>query len=206
MIAGATAGPLDGAPGGHALRLPGGGASATVGAPGDLNFGTGGLSIAVWVRTTMRGFGRIVTKGSFGWTPGYFLSVGHGGDGHLGFGVGGGASWGAGGSIETTTAQALVNDGGWHHVCATYDGDAGEVRLYVDGLARPLQARGGTDGRVFGDILRVRDTTPAIGSSPLALTVGSHLGRQEVFVGDLADLRLFGRGLAPGAVAALARR
>ncbi|MPZ96183.1 MAG: hypothetical protein GEU96_15045, partial [Propionibacteriales bacterium] len=47
LIAGATAGPLDGAPGGHALRLPGGGASATVGAPGDLNFGTGGLSIAV---------------------------------------------------------------------------------------------------------------------------------------------------------------
>jgi hypothetical protein len=206
LLGGATAEPLPGAPGGHALHLGGDGAMATAGTPTDLNFGTAGFSLSAWVRTSMEGRGRIVSKGSFGYTPGYFLSVGHGGNGHLGFGVGGGAIWWGGGAIETTSAEPVVGDSTWRHVCATYDGRAREVRLYIDGTAVRQTQTGGTVGHVFGNVLRHRETSPAIAASHLALTVGAHVDRRELFVGEIADLRLFGRGIGSEEVTALARR
>lgn len=206
LLSGATVEPLDGAPGGHGLRLTGDGAGATVGDPPDLNFGTAGFSVALWLRTSMHGIGRVVSKGSYGWTPGYFLSVGHGGEGHLGFGVGGGATWGGGGSVECFTAEPLVGDDRWHHVCAAFDGVAGEIRLYVDGAGRAIDRRAGTDGTALGDVLRLRDTSPAVAASPLALTIGSHLGRHELFAGELTDLRFFGSGITADEVEKLAGR
>jgi hypothetical protein len=190
----------DGPPAGRALELPGPGAFATAGYPPDLNFGAEGLSLAVWLRTTMTGVGRVISKGSFGWTPGYFLSVGHGGDGRVGFGLGGGSIWGAGGSVEVSTAEARIDDGAWHAVVAAFDGASRTLRIVVDGEAQTLRKRPGTDGWVSGDTLRLPDGAPAIGASPLALTVGSHLGREEWFTGQVGGLRLF-RGAADPAAA-----
>lgn len=187
------------------LRLPGGPAFGTVGATSDLNFGSAGMTVAVWLRTTMTGKGRVLSRGSFGWTPGYFLSAGHGGDGHVGFGIGGGSTWGSGGSVEIATADPVLADGDWHQVAATID-SAGTARIVVDGAARNLVKTPGTDGHVFGDELRTRPSSPAVPAGQLALTIGSHLGTDEFYQGDLADLRLYGRALDPSALTALARR
>lgn len=54
-------------------------------------------------------------------------------NGHVGFGLGNPDTM-----IESTTA---VNDGGWHHIAATSDGN-GNMRLYVDGALQDQENAG----------------------------------------------------------------
>ena len=37
------------------------------------------------------------------------------------------------GSSPSAASQALTADGNWHHVCGTYDGSTGTIKLYIDG-------------------------------------------------------------------------
>jgi hypothetical protein len=173
------------------LRLPGRPAFGVV-TPGDgLDFGSSGLRVEVWLRSAWPGPGRVLSKGCFRSTPGYFLGVGQGGAGRVTFGVGAGSACGAGRSIEFHSRGAPLADGGWHLVEVSFDAARRRAGIKVDGEPQALLRRPWCDGLVVGDELRWRPGSPAIASSPLALTIGSHMGADEFFCGDIAGLRFF---------------
>jgi hypothetical protein len=94
-------------------------------------------------------------------------------------------------AIKVRTRERL-NAGEWHHVALTYDGSgkASGVFLYVNGkLASTAVVQNTLRGPILTDA---------------PLTVGSKaLGKP--FIGQLDDLRLYDRALAPDEVEALAR-
>ena len=114
----------------NSLYLPGGGTCVQISSVSDLNFNTGGggFTISAWIKTT--GVGSIATKcpppsyiitdtGAGPHTPALFVN-----DVTLGYDV-----FYVGG-VQT---PQLVNDGKWHHVAVTYDGQSTST-LYVDGF------------------------------------------------------------------------
>ena len=83
------------------------------------------LTVELWVRTSATSYAQVFTAGFIN----CFLAVQNNGNG-FDFGIGDGSNW------EILTVQpgaGLVNDGQWHYVAATYDGEA--MRLYLDGTA-----------------------------------------------------------------------
>ncbi|MEM7391855.1 MAG: LamG-like jellyroll fold domain-containing protein [Verrucomicrobiota bacterium] len=67
-----------------------------------------------------------------------------------------------------------LNDGQWHHVAGTYDGDA--LRLFVD-------------GRQIGR----RTESGLLGSTPGPYFIGSYSGKKEPFHGMIDDVRIYNR-------------
>lgn len=186
-----------------ALLLDGRG-FATAGNPTGLNFARRDFSVSLRFRTQMTNIGRLISKGSYGWTPGYFISVGHGGAGHIGVGVGAGQRPGAVGSVEMWSREGGFNDNRWHHVVLVVDRAGEWIRLYVDGSLRPVEQRLNTLGLAGDSGLRLPPDAPAVASSMNALTLGCHLGWGEMFVGAIADVRLYDNALGQAEVAALA--
>jgi hypothetical protein len=94
------------------------------------------------------------------------------------------------GAIQIRTRERL-RLGDWHHVAVTYDGSgkAAGLRLYVGGVPAEVEV--------------VRDTLAGSIANDAALRLGSReLG--EPFVGQIDDLRLYGRVLAPEQIEQLA--
>jgi len=94
------------------------------------------------------------------------------------------------GAIQVKTRDRF-RFGDWHHVALTYDGSgkAAGARLYVDGEP--------------ADIDVVRDTLAGPIASDAPLTIGRRsLG--PAFLGQIDDMRLYGRVLDPGQIANLA--
>jgi hypothetical protein len=195
---------LGGPPGktASALVLDGNG-FAGAGIPSLLNFGKGSFTLALWMRTSMAEIGRLISRGSYGWTPGYFLSVGHGGAGRIGFGLGAGSLAGAASSVEMFTRLGGFNNNVWRHVAAVVDRTAGVITLYVDGVAQQVDKTAGTAGTVITNGLQLPAGSPASGSSTYGLTLGCHSGWGELFRGGLADVRIFDRALTATEVGAI---
>jgi hypothetical protein len=86
-----------------------------------------------------------------------------------------------------------VNDGTWHHVAVTLDGDTGRVTYYVDGAAV-----GGytTDTRIGPDDVL------SVGQDYDDADFGDGFGTSDFFEGDLEEVRVFDRALPADAVAA----
>lgn len=95
-----------------------------------------------------------------------------------------------GSAIRVNTREALTPDG-FHHIAATYDGSgkAAGIRIYVDGVPRALEV---THDRLSGSI---RSSAP--------FTIGGRTPGAP-FRGDIDDVRLYARVLAPDEVIALA--
>ncbi|MFE0632519.1 LamG-like jellyroll fold domain-containing protein [Streptomyces sp. NPDC058864] len=70
--------------------------------------------------------------------------------------------------------------GEWTHVVGVYDYDAGEIRLYVDGVLKDTQPF----------------TTPWLATAPVTLGYKATAGAQGFYRGDLDDVRLFDRALS----------
>ena len=79
-----------------------------------------------------------------------------------------------------------IMDGQWHHVAATYDGNA--VRLFLDGNLL-------TEKKITG-------TLGASGSNPAY--IGSYIGTKEIFEGGIDDVRVYDHGLSKDDIAKLA--
>ncbi|MDN3024439.1 LamG-like jellyroll fold domain-containing protein [Streptomyces sp. S.PB5] len=75
---------------------------------------------------------------------------------------------------------AAARLGEWTHVVGVYDYDAGEIRLYVDGVLKDTQPF----------------TTPWLATGPVTLGYKATGGAQALMKGDLDDVRLFDRALS----------
>ena len=94
------------------------------------------------------------------------------------------------GAIQIRTRERF-RFGDWHHVALTYDGSgkAAGARLYVDGEPAAVDV--------------VRDTL----AGPIATDAPLTIGRRSLgppFLGQIDDMRLYGRVLEPGQIANLA--
>lgn len=121
----------------------GSGAYVTMGNPSDrgLDFDQGSFSVSLWLKYTDNANPagthgrRILSKGHYAWTPGYFIAVHN--QGKISAGVGSSALTISDGTLVQTTEN--FNDGRWHHVTVTWDWVNRKARIYVDGVARDLE-------------------------------------------------------------------
>jgi hypothetical protein len=145
-----------------------------------------GLTVAFWVKAAGapkpgKTAQTLITKGGASW------SVRRAGaEGRLVFGLTGPETTGKDRrKAAQLTATRRVDDGQWHHVAGTYDGQ--RMALYLDGVLDASLAASGSLGLT---------TEPLwLGNNPVA--------RSEAFTGWLDDLRLYRRGLTEVEIKAL---
>lgn len=171
------------------------------------NFDRGDFTLTGHFAAQSDGWQRMVTKGHYGNSPGYFLQWS---SGHLVFGVGGKKGDDDSepmGAVLLETNESFA-DGAWHSVAAVVDRSSRTVRVYVDGTARALTA---TTGAGFctagsGTSASIDGCVFAAASSNDQLTFGAYVGEEgltEQYEGSLDDIRLYSRVLSPAEIANL---
>ncbi|MHA3771729.1 golvesin C-terminal-like domain-containing protein [Verrucomicrobiota bacterium sgz303538] len=185
---------------GNALSFAGGTnrVEVTEASPARVNFGKDqSFSIAAWVKMAPNANGpaRIVSKGYYGGTSGYFLSTGHIEQGKIAFGVGTGTLNGV-----LIATQERFDDDLWHHVVAVFDRSTQKASIFVDGEQRKLTKANGTGGTVDSIDQRSLDFSTISNldaSSTETLVFGKHLNQDEPFVGRIDEVRIYGGVLPP---------
>jgi hypothetical protein len=172
---------------GSALNFNGTSNTVNMGNAAPLNTGTNSFSISSWFKTTATGLHRIVSKGNYGWTNGYFLGIGHGGDGLVATGLAQGSQ---ASSVLFHTTNTF-NDGQWHHAVAVYDRQAGTAQLYIDGTAQQVATLSGTCGTANGTVVDISACGSITGTSTDPFSVGSWNGSKEFFNGSIDDTRIY---------------
>jgi RHS repeat-associated protein len=147
------------------------------------------LTVAAWVRTTESGVSqRIVAKDQLG-IPGNFLLRWHAGWGAWLFQ----AYDSAAGTWRNARFDGTgLHDGDWHHLAGTVDATAGEVTLWIDGVAvdtQPFTAATLDDSDGERLVVGADSDVAALG---------------EPFAGTLDDVRVYTLALAGAEVADLA--
>jgi hypothetical protein len=153
-----------------------------------LRLGTGDFSLAVWVYETKRNASYqdcVVSKRGSGDTNGWFLSLAGQNDpesppGHFFYQV-------SGGDDPYMVSQAAIPLNQWHHLVAVYHSGSQTMQMFIDGTL---------DSSVSGTL------PPPNASTTNAMTVGNDSGAY-IFNGNLDDLRIYNRALAPSEVLAL---
>jgi hypothetical protein len=173
---------------GTALNFNGTSGNVSMGNQTALNTGTNSFSVSSWFKTTSTGVERIVSKGHYGWTNGYFLGVGHGGSGLVATGMGAGGSEANSVLFHTTNA---FNDGNWHHAVTVYDRQAGTARLYIDGVAQQVVVLSGTCGTSEGTFINISACGSITGTSTDPFSVGSWNASAEFFNGSIDDVSVY---------------
>jgi hypothetical protein len=102
---------------------------------------------------------------------------------HLGFDENQVAVWRFG-DFDPVIKSSVAPDGGWHHLAYSWDG--GTHRLYLDGAPLGTSTAGVKNGAVQ------------------TARLGTWQPPEEMFSGDLDDVRVYGRALADGEIARLA--
>ncbi len=141
------------------------------------------FSISFWMQTTRTG-------GGPQWYQGLGLVDGEVGGATSDFGlalVGNRVGFGIGDPDITLTSSAVVNDGSWHHIGATRNGDTGEMRLYVDGVLQGMA-----------------DGSPVPRTASPTLHIGSLRTGIGYLAGGIDELRLYDGVLPPEGVIVLA--
>ena len=92
------------------------------------------------------------------------------------------------------TAPGVIQFGQWQHVAATFDGAAGQVKIYVNGQERALTLIEGT-GAFGGDIVGTRNFF--IGRRQALEDIGGYEGAEGAayYKGLIDELSLYGRAL-----------
>ncbi len=144
----------------------------------NLNFGSSSdFSIAVWFRTTTTSISRLVEKGSVtGVGKRYEFKVLS--NGTLKWELSDGAT------AKSGESTSVVNDDVWHLGVVTFDRD-GNAQIYIDGSA---------DGSAV-DISAVLDIDDA--AEPLTFGIRSQNESSNPFDGDISDVLIYNRVLAP---------
>ncbi|MGB1129294.1 MAG: LamG-like jellyroll fold domain-containing protein [Haloferula sp.] len=136
------------------------------------------VTISCWVNTT-DGSDQVIA--SFDRNSYWRLSVGNetADDGEIGWHIITDAGQ------QDFASNRTIDDGDWHHVVATFDGAAEELRIYIDGVLDATQPNAGT---VFGSS-RIRYGFVGIGSE--AEEFDGTTGPNTVFNGSLDDFHIF---------------
>jgi hypothetical protein len=152
----------------------------SIGNPPLLNLG-GPITVAAWVRAGASDGIRDVVAHGWRHDPGFDLAL------RLDAGAYEFTMWD--GSIDHAVSAPIpaAQAGAWVHLCGTFDG--AQYALYVDGTL--VATRPDTAAPPAGV-----DTTWTIAGQPA----------DRQFLGEIDDVRLYARALAPWEVAALARR
>jgi hypothetical protein len=186
-------------------------AYVTMGNPSDrsLDFGSDSFSIALWVKYTDvsipagQNGRRIISKGDYGFNPGYTIVLE--GTGQLYTGIG--STLGDGSQALFFHTVSEYNDGKWHHVAAVFDRQDSTARIYVDGVAQALVKdanSGGTVDPQAPTVISYPDlTTLSATSTDMPLTVSSHMGVYDFFKGDVDNVRFYRKAIGGPEVAAL---
>jgi hypothetical protein len=99
-------------------------------------------------------------------------------------------------SYIASAVPVIPFNGQWQHVAMTADTDTGQVHLYVNGQAVPLQVLGGSEtvSGTFADVNHI-----FIGQRQSSKTPERALGAAH-FKGLIADLEVYNRALSPGEI------
>ncbi|MCD9020665.1 LamG-like jellyroll fold domain-containing protein [Cohnella silvisoli] len=162
----------------------GGNANAT-------NMGTDSFSVGLWFKSVSPvGHLRMITKGNWGNSSGYFMWYD---GGAITFSIG---SNGVQANTVLVSTPGGLDDGNWHQATAVVDRTAQTVKIYIDGVAKTLTKGGGYCGTASGASLDISGCTSLNASSSDALTFGSYNGFAEFYSGSLDDVRLYKRALS----------
>ncbi|OYT52581.1 MAG: hypothetical protein B6U72_07660, partial [Candidatus Altiarchaeales archaeon ex4484_2] len=99
--------------------------------------------------------------------------------------------------IDDMSGLVSVDDGLWHHLCASYDSGTGEKRIYVDGHLDASKTA--HEGNPLGQNPRYG----FIGVGSEAAEFDGAKGPNQYFKGVLDEFRIYGRALSEGEVADL---
>ncbi|WNQ10887.1 right-handed parallel beta-helix repeat-containing protein [Paenibacillus aurantius] len=170
----------------------------SMGGAGQANMGTGSFSVGLWFKTLSTGIHqRMITKGNWGNTAGYFLWHEAG---KVVFSLG---SNGVQGNTVLVATPGGFNDGQWHQATAVVDRAAQTIKLYIDGTARTLASGNGYCGTASGTTLNLSGCNSLNATSGDSLMLGSYNGTNEFFSGSLDEVRLYNRALTDAEVTKL---
>jgi len=172
---------------GQALAFNAKSSTITVADAAPLRLATTDFSLAVWVFETNRNASYqdcIVSKRGSGDYNGWFLSLtgvaDAAGTGHFYYQV-------SGGNDPFMASHAVIPLNQWHHLAAVYNSGSQRMQMFIDGALDPA---------VSGLLL------PPNAATTNAMTIGNdNVG--YIFNGNLDDLRIYGRALAPAEIIAL---
>lgn len=167
------------------------GAAATFGGATRLSIarpaGFGGnFTIELWLRTLQATGGDTVWYAGRGIVDG---TVPLPGSNDFGLSLSNGKVHFGTGNPDTTIRSHAINNGEWHHIAAVREATTGTLTLYVDGFP-----------------VATGPTSNADLTSPTLLSIGSLATGAGFFVGDIDQLRLWGRPLSPAEVRDVATR
>lgn len=137
------------------------------------------FSVEAWIRTEEQGNQQIV---SFDRTQYFQLTIksNGAGNGKVGFSVR------TNQGIKDMGSTLRVDDGEWHHICATYNN--GSMRIFIDGVLDAVSSKGSTMGHN-------QSRYGFIGTGSKATTYNGTRGPNHHFEGDIAEIRLWNKAL-----------
>jgi hypothetical protein len=183
---------------GGGLQFNGSTSSVSMGNAQILNQDRHNFTISAAFKTQGAGWERLVTKGHYGNTTGYFMEYNSGG---ISFGVG--ANEQAAHATVVNTPQTF-GDNTWHTATAVVDRTAQTITIYIDGKAQPLTVSSGFCGTAGATTASIAGCPWLSASSNDPFTVGSYNGTAEFFSGQIDDVRVYNRALSAADVAYLA--
>lgn len=133
-------------------------------------------AIALWFKTSATSSNMALSGVNMG-SPGTLLSL------ELGSGSGAFISCRDSDSSASDTCSITneLRDGNWHHICAMYDGNARQIRLYYDGAASSNASVSANSGSA------AKTWTTGLGIGGLARPSAAPL---RPFIGSLWDVRI----------------
>jgi VCBS repeat-containing protein len=150
---------------GKALTLDGDNDYLDIGPAGDLATANKAFTYETWIKTEGTGSRYdIISLGNRSTNESTFLHTANDGSGKLVF---------DNFTLKGVTGNAIVQDGGWHHVAAVYDG-AGTVKLFVDGAL---------DATSSGFNMNISGTTAYVGLN--------NSGSGGEFKGEIGEVRFW---------------
>ncbi|MFA6339180.1 MAG: LamG-like jellyroll fold domain-containing protein [Candidatus Paceibacterota bacterium] len=170
---------------GKSASFNGGGGIIVADKP-DLNFGTSrSFALGSWVKTTSKAHKRVLSKGHYGFSPGYVLQI-HCCD------IDGSEQLTAG--INTTymyTSNVQVSDNKWHYLAAVFDRQKQTITAYVDG--QPVKPKTSVVcGTIRGYVLDISSCTAnATTADPVCIGAGDSSCANEYFNGLIDEPTIF---------------
>lgn len=151
----------------------------------ELNFSTDkSFVLSAWIKTTIKNHQRVISKGHFGFSPGYVLQVSH---------------YGKPNTLQITAGVndtyiygygPTLNDNKWHHIAAVFNRKDQTITMYVDGSPVPFEKYSGSCGTKTssGTSLNISGCNAnATTNQPLCFGGGNSNCASEEFYGLIDD-------------------
>jgi len=142
------------------------------------------FTLSAWFRSTDTSATRLISKGHYNFSNGYYLGYGNGRIC---------ASIGSDGDTAQTVfffTNDQFNDGQWHLAMAVFDRTAGRGRIYVDGMLRDVSSPAGLCGTALGSEHDFSTCVLLSTRTSDDLAIGGCLGDGRFLTGDVDEARI----------------